>query len=350
MENNSTENAPQKKKIVPRIIISIVLLIAIYVIGGKVYYAMKHEETDNAQVEMRLVPILSRVSGYVDKIHLEDYASVKKGQLMLEIDSTELIMQLNEMKADYEQSLADVDNAKASMTNADAAISYSKGNVDVIALRKEKALADFNRDKNLYEANAITKKQFDDSRSNFDVTMKQLEAGGMDTHVAVTRKNMLQSQLAKCVAQAQLKKARLDQQLLKISYCRVYATSDGNIGKRNVDAGQFTQIGTPLFTIVNNQNMWVVANFKENQIRNIKIGSTVDIKVDGFPGTKIVGKVLAFSDATGSAFALLPPDNASGNFVKVTQRIPVRIEITDVQKYKDILRAGMSVEVSIPIN
>lgn len=350
MENSSSENTAQKKKIVPRIVISLVLLVAVYVIGSKVIYAMKHEETDNAQVEMRLVPILSRVSGYVSKIHVEDYASVKKGQLMLEIDSTELVMQLEEMRADLDQSLADVENAKASMTNADAAISYSKGNVDVIALRKEKALNDFNRDKSLYEANAITKKQFDDSRSNFEVTMKQLEAGGMDTRVAVTRKNMLQSQLAKCEAQAKLKKAKIDQQLLKISYCRVYATSDGNIGKRNVDIGQFIQMGTPLFTIINNQNMWVVANYKENQIRNIKVGSTVDIKVDGFPDAKIAGKVIAFSDATGSAFALLPPDNASGNFVKVTQRIPVRIEIVEVEKYKDVLKAGMSVEVSIPIN
>jgi membrane fusion protein (multidrug efflux system) len=351
MENNSEiSTVPKKNKNRPRIIISIVVLIAILVIGSKVWYAFTHEETDNAQVEMRLVPILARASGYVDKIYLDDYVSVKKGQLMLEIDSTELLMQLDEMKADYNQSLADIENAKASITNAEASLSYSKGNEGVIALRKEKAMNDFNRDKNLFEANAITEKQFDDSRSNFDINMKQFETGGWDVHVAETRLNMLHSLLSRSIAQAQLKKARIDQQLLKISYCRVFATSDGNIGKRNVDIGQFIQAGAPLFTIINTQSIWIDANFKENQIRDIHIGSIANIKVDGFPKIPITGKVIAFSDATGARFSLLPPDNTTGNFVKVTQRIPVRIEINDIEKYKDILKAGMSVEVSIPTN
>jgi len=351
MENNSDINTlPKKKNIMPRIIILVVVIIAIIVIGKKVWYAFGHEETDNAQVEMRLVPILSRVSGYIDKIYMEDYATVKKGQCMLEIDSTELLLQLDEMKADYNQSLADIENAKASIINSQAALSYSKGNEGVIALRKEKALNDFNRDKNLFEANAITEKQFDDSHSNFDINMKQLETGGWDVHVAETRLNMLHSQLSRTIAQAQLKKARMDQQLLKISYCRVYATSDGNIGKRNIDIGQFIQAGTPLFTIINNQNIWIDANYKENQISDIKIGRLANIRVDGFPDIPITGKVTAFSDATGARFSLLPPDNTTGNFVKVTQRIPVRIEINNVEKYKDILKAGMSVEVSIPTN
>ncbi len=350
MENNSNNNTTSNKKIATRIIILLVVLIALFVIGRKVIYAFGHEETDNAQVEMRLVPILSRVSGYVDKIYLEDFASVKKGQLMLEIDSTELLMQLDELKADYNQSLADIENAEASLKNAQAALSYSKGNADVIALRKEKATNDFNRDKILFDANAITKKQFDDSRSNEEINSKQFETGGLEVQVSETRLNMLHSLVAKAQAQAELKKARINQQLLKISYCRVYATSDGNIGKRNVDLGQFVQTGAPLFTIVNNQNIWVVANYKENQIKNIKIGKLVNVKLDGFPNILITGKVIAFSDATGAVFSLLPPDNATGNFVKVTQRIPVRIEIMNLDKFKDILRAGMSVEVSVPID
>lgn len=349
MENNSNISTPPKKNNLPRIIIPIVVLIALVIIGKKVWYALRHEETDNAQVEMRLVPILSRVSGYVEKIYIEDYAMVKKGQLILEIDSTELLLQLQEMKADYNQSVSEVENANASILNAQALLSYSKGNVDVIALRKEKAKNDFNRDKNLFDDNAITQKQFDDSRSNFDINMKQFETGGWDIHVSETRLNMLHSILSRAQAQRELKKARIDQQLLKISYCKVYATSDGNVGRRDIDLGQFIQSGTPLFTIVNSQEIWIVANYKENQIRNIQVGKLAEIKVDGFPNIPIMGKVIAFSDATGARFSLLPPDNATGNFVKVTQRIPVKLEIEDIQKYRDMLRAGMSVEVSVPI-
>ncbi len=351
MEDNS-KNQPstnKNKKLITRVIIIAVILVAVVVIGKKVLYALRHEETDNAQIEMRLTPILSRASGYVDKIFVNDYSPVHKGQLLMVIDSSELELQLEEMQADYNQALADIENAKASLVNAGASLSSSKGNVDVIALRKEKATSDFNRDKNLFEANAITRKQFDDSKSNFDITMRQLQNGELDVRVADTRLNILRSQLSKAEANAQLKKAKIDQQKLKITYCRVFATSDGKVGKRDVDEGQFVQAGTPLFTLVNDQNMWVVANFKENQIKNIRVGQEVAIKVDGFPKLDVRGKVITLSEATGARFSLLPPDDATGNFVKVAQRIPIRIEILDEAKYKDILRAGMSVDVAVPI-
>lgn len=349
MDNNSNIQEPVKKNMLPKIIIGVVILTLLFVIGKKVTYAFKHEETDNAQVEMRLVPILSRVSGYVDKIFVEDFSAVKKGQLLLLLDSTELELQLEEMQADYNQAISDVENAKASLTNAEASLSYSKGNAEVIALRKEKAMNDFNRDKNLYKAEAITEKQFDDSKSTFEINMKQLQTGMLDVRVADTRLNVLRSLLKKADAMAELKKARIDQQKLKISYCRVIATSGGKVGKRTADEGQFIQSGSPLFTLVNDQSIWIVANFKENQIKNIHIGQDVTIKVDGYPKMPLLGRVISVSDATGARFSLLPPDDATGNFVKITQRIPIRIEILNEEKYKNILRAGMSVEVSVPI-
>jgi membrane fusion protein, multidrug efflux system len=352
MEEKEINSSEEKKqvKIGPKIILGVVALVALIIITTKVWHAITHEETDNAQVEMRVVPILSRVSGYVDKIFVEDYASVKKGQLLMTIDTTELELQLEEMTADYKQSVADLDNAKASLVNAEAAISFSKDNTEVSALRKEKALNDFNRDKKLFSADGITQKQYDDSRSNYDITMKQLEVGRKDVRVAETRLEMLRSQLAKNAAQVDIKKARIDQQKLKISYCHVYATSDGKVGKRNADPGQFVQAGAPLFAVINSEELWIVANFKENQIKNIHDGNIVNISIDGYPKLEIKGKATSISDATGAKFALLPPDNATGNFIKVTQRIPVKIEIIDVDKYKNILRAGMSVEISAPIN
>ena len=339
-----------KKKIIVKIIILSVTAVILIVIAFKVWDYLQHEETDNAQIEMRLVPILSRVAGFVDKIMIDDFASVKKGGLIMVIDTTELLLQLDEMNADYNQAKADYENAKASLINADASLASSKGNTDVIALRKEKAMSDFKRDKELFSSNAITQKQFDDSRSTYDITMKQLETGYKDVKVAETRLNILRSQLDRAKAQEELKKSRIDQQKLKLSYCYIYAPSDGNIGKRNIDPGQYVQPGTPLFTEINNQSLWIVANFKENQIKNIHIGKSAEVKVDGFPNLDIKGKVVSISNATGARFSLLPPDNATGNFIKVTQRIPVRIEIEDPVKYKDILRAGMSVDISIHVD
>jgi membrane fusion protein (multidrug efflux system) len=177
----------------------------------------------------------------------------------------------------------------------------------------------------------------------------QLETSRIDVRVAQTRLAVLSSLVNKTIAQAEIKKVRIDQQRLKLSYCRIYAIADGKLGKRNIDEGQFIQAGSPLFTIVNTQSQWVVANFKESQLKNVKVGQIVYLKIDGYPSLDVQGKIVSISDATGAKFSLLPPDNATGNFVKVTQRVPVRIEILDESKYKDLLRAGMSVVVSVPL-
>ena len=349
METGSNQKQNAGYKILPRLIIGAVVIIGLIYLAKEVWYAFHHEETDNAQVEMRLVPILSRVSGYVDKIYVDDYSNVTKGQLLLVVDSTELDLQLQEMQADFNQSLSDIENAKASLTNAEASLASSKGNLEVIRLRQSKSANDLDRDKSLFAGNAITKRQLDDSQSVFDINAKQLDASQMDVRVAETRLNVLRSLVNKAQSQAEIKKSRMDQQKLKLTYCRIFAIADGKLGKRNIDEGQFIQAGTPLFTIVNSQSQWVVANFKENQVKNVHVGQVVEIRIDGYPKANVEGKVVSLSEATGAKFSLLPPDNATGNFVKVTQRIPVRIEIIDAAKYKDILRAGMSVVVSVPI-
>ena len=349
MNTASAKEPKDEKKFLPRIIISTVVLIGLIFLVKEVWFAIHHEETDNAQVEMRLVPILSRVSGYVDKIYADDYSLVKKGQLLMVVDSSELVLQLQEMQADYSQSLSDIDNAKASLVNAEASLSSSKGNLEVIRVRLEKSIADLKRDKSLFEGNAITQKQLDDTQSTFDVTTMQLKTSQIDVKVSATRLTVLSSLVKKAHAQADIKNSHIDQQRLKLSYCRIYATADGKLGKRNVDEGQFIQAGAPLFTIVNTQSQWVVANFKESQLKNLEVGKIVHLKIDGYPKLDIQGKISSLSDANGAKFSLLPPDNATGNFVKVTQRVPVRIEILDEVNYKDVLRAGMSVVVSVPL-
>ncbi|HLP53058.1 MAG TPA: HlyD family secretion protein [Chitinophagales bacterium] len=335
------------KTIITRVVLALLIIVGGFFGFKKINYAMHHETTDNAQVEARFVPILPRVAGYIKTLHVEDYSTVKKDSLLAEIDDSELALQLEEMEADLAQAETDIENARANITNTGASVVSAKSNLDVVQARKEKAQHDFERDQNLFKDGAITQKQFDDSKANLDIANRQYEVTKNDVAVAQSRTAVTSSTLKKAEAQIAVKKARIEQQKLKLSYTKIYSTSDGKIGRRNIDAGQFVQAGTPLFTIINDNDFWVVANFKETQLEHVKLGQEVEVKLDAFKDQPLKGKIVSVSDATGAKFSLLPPDNATGNFVKVTQRIPVKIEIEDLDKYKSMLRAGMSVEVAI---
>lgn len=342
----------EKTGLTPRtIIIRTVLigaaLVGLYFGGQKIWYELHHETTDNAQIEARLVPILPRVAGYVKAIYVDDYAQVQKDSLLAEIDDAELQLQLEEMEADLIQAETDIENARASINNAQASVTSAKANLDVTSTRKDKGAKDLQRDQALFNDAAITQKQLDDSKANVDVLNKQYTVASNEVSVAQSRIAVLQAQLRKSEAQIAVKKARIEQQKLKLSYTKIYATSQGKIGKRNVDVGQFVQAGSPLFTVVNDQDFWVVANFKETQLQHLKLGDEVLLKLDAYPDMEVKGKIVSFSEATGAKFSLLPPDNATGNFVKVTQRVPVKIEFEDPGKLKDKLRAGMSLEVAV---
>ncbi len=335
------------KTIVVRVILITVLIVAAFFGYKKINYEMHHETTDNAQIEARFVPILPRVAGYIKALHVEDYALVQKDSLLAEIDDSELSLQLEEMEADLIQAQTDIENARANITSSNASVTSAKSNLEVAQTRKDKAQHDFERDNSLFKDGAITQKQFDDSKANLDFTTKQYEVSKNEVAVAQSKTGITTATLNKAEAQIAVKKARIEQQKLKLSYTKIYATANGKIGKKNIDAGQFVQAGAPLFTIINDKDFWVVANFKETQLQHIKMGQEVEIKMDAYKEEPIKGKIVSISDATGAKFSLLPPDNATGNFVKVTQRVPVKIEIENAEKYKDLLRAGMSVEVSV---
>ncbi len=339
-------NKTTPKTIIVRVIIAALLLAAAFFGYKKVMYELHHETTDNAQVEARMVPILPRVAGYIKELYVQDYSVVKRDSLLAEIDDTELQLQLEEMEADLAQAETDVENARATLGNTGASVNSARANFEVAQTRKDKAQKDFERDQNLFKDAAITQKQFDDSKANLELATRQLEASKNDVTVAQSRTGITESQLKKAQAQIAVKKARIEQQKLKISYTKIYATTDGKIGRRNVDPGQFVQAGTPLFTIINDEDFWVVANFKETQLEHLKLGQEVEVKLDAYKNQPLKGKIISISEATGAKFSLLPPDNATGNFVKVTQRIPVKVEIEDAAKYKNLMHAGMSVEVA----
>ena len=323
------------------------MVIAIFFGYKKISFALSHETTDNAQVETQITPVLPRVAGYVKNVTVKDYDSVKAGQLVVELDDAELQTQLLEMEADYKQAEVDIINAKALLNNALVSLSVNKGNIDISNVKLKKAEEDLTRDKNLYASEAITKKQLEDSRFNVETAQKQLTNSNNDLNAAQSRIAVLNSSVQKAEAALLVKQAKIDQTKLKISYTKVYAPETGKIGKKNISMGQFVQAGTPLFSVVTDTTYWIVANFKENQIKKLAPGKEVDIELDAYPDLQLKGTIESLSDATGAKFSLLPPDNASGNFVKVTQRVPVKIKIKDVEKYKDQLRAGLSAYISI---
>ncbi|MBC7722340.1 MAG: HlyD family secretion protein [Pedobacter sp.] len=341
------EQTPNQKKGFPirPIILGVVLVVGGYFGYKQINFSLTHETTDNAQIETQITPVLPRVAGFVKSITVKDYDSVKTGQLVVELDDAELQSQLQELEADYTQASVDIVNAQAALNNAVVSLKVNRGNIDLSDVKQQKALEDYNRDKALYAAEAITKKQLDDSKFNYESSQKTTSNSQNDLGSAQSRIAVLESSVKKAEAAMAVKQARIDQVKLKLTYTKIYAPQAGKIGKKNVSEGQFIQAGTPLFSIVNDSTYWVVANFKENQIAALTQGKQVELRVDAYPDEKITGTVASLSDATGAKFALLPPDNSSGNFVKVTQRVPVKIWINDVAKYKNILRAGLSVYV-----
>ncbi len=339
----------EKKSPLKTITLVLILLVAGYFGYKKIHYVLTHETTDNAQIETQITPVLPRVAGYVKSIVIKDYDSVKTGQLVVELDDAELQSQLMEMEADLKQAEVDVVNANALLNNALVSLKVNNGNIELSQLRSKKAAEDLKRDQNLFADQAITKKQVDDSKFNVESINQQTENSKTDLLAAQSRIAVLQAGVQKATAGLGVKKAKIDQIKLKITYTKIYAPQAGKIGKKNVSEGQYVQAGTPLFSIVNDTTYWVIANFKENQLRKLYPGKEVSIEIDAFPELKLTGTVQSLSEATGAKFSLLPPDNASGNFVKVTQRVPVKIQINDVDKYKTMLRAGLSVFVSAEI-
>ncbi len=343
------ENQQSFKKYLPKAILATVLVVAGYIGYKEYHYAQTHEDTDNAQIESYFVPVLPRVAGYVKSVSVKDYDVVQKNQLLVEIDAEEGQLALEEMKADLLQAQTDIETAKANIQNLQATIKATEANLKTVVLRKEKAKKDAERDNALLAENAITRKQADDSRSAYEVLQAQYEAGVQEVTSAKSRLPILQAALHKAEATLVLKQVKIDQQALKLSYTKIYAPSAGKIGKKSIEPGQLVQAGQPLMTVVQDSLFWVVANFKEKQIPNLKVGAAVELKLDAYPDRILKGKITSIAESTGAKTSLLPPDNASGNFVKVTQRVPVKIEIEDVAKNKDILRAGLSLEVSVPL-
>ena len=341
------EQKKQKQANIRKVVIGTLLVVALYFGGKKVVFSITHETTDNAQIETSIVPVLTRIAGYVKTISIKDYDSVGQNQLVAEIDDAELQMQLEEQKADLQQSLADVSNAQAQLENGILALKNNKGLIDLKTIKQKKSNNDLTRDQNLFKEQAITRKQLEETEFQFSSSNQELSNAQTELATANNRIAVLRQNVNRAMALIDMKKTKIKETELKLSYTKIITPSAGKIGKKNINIGQFVQAGTPLFSIVNDSSYWIVANFKESQLESLQEGKKVNIRLDAFPDLTIEGTILSLSDATGAKFSLLPPDNSSGNFIKVTQRIPVKIAINNQAAFKNKLRAGMSVFITV---
>lgn len=319
-EQNTGKN--KKKKI-------LIVFAIIAVIAAVVFYinSLRYQNTDDAYVESDLIQIAPRVSGQIEEIYITDNQKIKEGDLIAKIDDTDYKVKLEQAQALYEKALYSQKVAKAKLDAVNSEISLAE--------------KDLKRYKNLYEAGAVSQQTMDSAQTRYDNAKAKLMAAEEDILSSSNNK----------VADANLRvlKAQRDQAALYLEYTNIKAPNSGTVTNKNVDKGKFVQVGQPLFTLVSD-NIWIKANYKENQVGKMKVGQEVEIKIDAYPNKRFRGKIDSIQKASGAKSSLFPPENAVGSFVKIVQRIPVKIIFTEeIDRNEYNIVAGMSVEPKVKI-
>lgn len=311
-------------------------------IGDKTY-------TESAQVEEFINPINTRVSAYIKEIKFIEHQPVKKGDTLAILDDREIITQLGQAEAAYQNALAQRSATSSSVNTVSNNVSVMESNIAGAKARLWNAEQNLNRYKNLLTAEAVTRQQYDQVKTEYDAQKAAYEMLVNQKQSANLSTTEVKSKLGINDAEIKRTKAALDMAKINLSYTVITAPYDGVMGRRTISEGQLIQPGQQVATIVLNGQKWVTANFLESQMPNIKIGEKMMMTADALGGQKFEGTVTAISAATGSRYSSVPTDNSTGNFIKVQQRIPVRIEFTNSNKKEDIakLSAGMNMNISI---
>jgi membrane fusion protein, multidrug efflux system len=394
-----------------RIIIIVVLLVLIS--GGYMFWLhlSKFETTDDAQVDGQVYAISSRISGHVIDVKVDDEQEVKAGDVLVVLDPKDYEVAVAKARADladavatYQSNRSDVPitsvNTKSTLTTANSArldasagvsgterqlgaararLSTAQANVRVAQANLTKATQDVERYKQLVSKDEISKQQYDQAVAAMDAAHATLDAQNAQVNdatqnISVSEKNVEQARTRVEQADAQIQaaltgpqqvkvteakaqsaaakvdeqRAMLDQAELNLKYTTIVAPIDGVVGKKNIAIGQNTSPGQEMMAVVPLDNLWITANFKETQLQKMRVGQTVKIKVDAYD-REYTGKILRLAGASGARFSLLPPENATGNYVKVVQRIPVRIALDPGQNSDHLLRQGMSVTPTVQL-
>lgn len=338
-----------KKRAIPNFIILLVLAGGISWISGKFIRLGSNEYTDNAQIKQHLTPVNTRVQGFIKKICFEEYQRVKKGDTLAIIDDTEYHLKVAQAEADYQNALAGKSAMYTTINTTQNNIFVTEAAIEEQRVRLLNAETDYKRYQELMKEEAVTPQQFDRVKTDYAATKARYEQLLRQKQSTSLMKQEQTQRLEQNESAIKLAEAALNLAKLNLSYTIIRATTDGVTGRKDIHEGQLVQSGQTLVTLVDGTEKWVIANYKETQTTDMQKGQLVKIQVDAIPGIEYEGQISSISDATGSFYSVIPQDNSAGNFVKVEQRIPVRIEFTHNNRPEDLerLRAGMNVECTV---
>ena len=344
-----TTEAKKKNRVLP-------IILGVLIIGGAIFgvneysYFSKHIDTDDAQIDGDISPVVARVGGYVKEIKFEENTGVIENQVLVTLDDRDYRVKLEQAQAGKVGANAGVGVSQAQIVATAANTSTAKANIEAAKVKLNLAQKDFERYANLIKDGAITQQAFDQAKALKETAQANFTAAVDQYNAAVKQVGTTESQLSVSSSSVSQRQSDVDFAKLQLSYTQIKAPITGIVSKKNVQKGQLIQPGQSLFAIVNNKSLFVTANFKETQLEKLKEGLKVKIFVDAYPNEEIDGEVYNFAPITGAKGSLLPPDNATGNFVKVVQRVPVKIKLHSKDKgFLEKLRPGMSVKVSVSI-
>ena len=320
------------------------------VLGAWMIHAARFEMTDNAFVEAKVHPVSSRVAGDVVEVLVDDNQVVARGQILARLDPRDATLKIHSAEADLAGTGAEILQARAAVTTARAKSRECDAHVEASVAQQEKARLDQERAMQLFQgaSKAISKQEFDSARSAFDVASGTLGVAQASRDAASASVEAAEAALAAAESREMGARAALENARLQLSFTDIVASESGRIAKKHLESGQRVQPGQALMAVVSDKR-WVVANFKENQMDRIRAGQPVEIRVDALPGRSLRGTVESIAPGTGAEFSLLPPDNATGNFLKIVQRVPVKILIDELSGVEDKLLPGLSASARVQV-
>lgn len=336
----------KNKKVIIYSVLAIALVLGIYKGIGIYKHHQEYEGTDDAQVDGNVIPVIGRVGSYISEVKVHENQPVKAGDLIVVLDTSELCTKLNQIVASLESAKAQLDVVKSAANDALQAKKITDLSLEIPKTNLWKAQNDYKRYSELFEQKLATPQQIDSYKANLETAQSQFDIAKQKSESTELQYQTALSQVKVAEANILQKQKDVDFAKLQLSYTRIYAPVSGIVSKNSLQPGQLIQPGQPLMSIVQNENIWVTANFKETQMTEIQVNNEVEIKVDAYPELTVKGVVESTGAATGAKFSLIPPDNASGNFVKVVQRIPVRIKIIQNDETSK-LKPGLSVNVEV---
>lgn len=328
--------------------VAIVIALAIWGISTLWGY-YRYEQTNDAQVEEYVNPVISRAGGFIVAVKFEENQHVKKGDTLLIIDNREYILQQEQTEASIQKADAQLKVLESNIHTFEKSAASSQAQITATKAKVWKQQLDYDRYKQLYIEESATQQQLENMQATLDVNKSEYKSAQESYDAATSKIEDIRAEKVVILAEIARLKALLDRHKLDVSYTIVTASYDGRMGRRTVEVGQMIDAGETLAFIVNNEtDKWVVANYKETQVAHMRIGDSVKIVADAYPDREFSGTIISLSPATGSSFSLLPPDNSTGNYVKIVQRVPVRIRVDGERKNLDVLKVGMNVNVYVP--